>query len=51
MSVNFMVLDSGVVGFMFQYLDENRYYALELGMSYIKFLKIYDDVESTLGYQ
>jgi len=46
-----MVLDPGVIGFMFQYINEKKYYALQLNVSYIKFLKIYDDTEATLGYQ
>ena len=45
-----MVLDAGMVGFMFQYINEKKYYALTLSASYVKFLKIYDDTEATLGY-
>jgi hypothetical protein len=49
-SSNFMALDSGQVGFIFQYLDPKKYYALELSLNSLKLIKIYGDAETTLVY-
>jgi len=50
-SLNFMALDDGSVGVVFQYINDKKYYALEFNSKYVRLKKIYDDAETVLAYK